>query len=336
MPYIRCSPSGANSQEVSAHCSTRCSSQEKLKYGHPESSAHWQRRVGWAWRLRVGKSTKCVYVCQSLNSHYFHIIGDGHQPNSRGLYTHCKDSYQRWDDHPQYSDIWPWHMCVFQHIHPRICIMCLPFADRMSLQDLACRLKERGQHLVSCLVGWKQVGKRDPLMMEIYGAHHVPHLFPGQGGIGGVTRARMNENDWGGVFALISLMIVMFLLWKWTQGLPCPKELHFVGPLFATSNVQKGTNVLRTPPRSFKGHPVKMSWILFNKNTALETKLYRSGKENIRWKKFRRKTLKIVFSKNCIINTGPKQKNHKQFVPILKRGVMKENTSDMNHEILVG
>ena len=23
----------------------------------------------------------------------FHIIGDGHQPNSRGLYTHYKDSY---------------------------------------------------------------------------------------------------------------------------------------------------------------------------------------------------------------------------------------------------
>ena len=31
-------------------------------------------------------------VCQGLNSHYFHIIGDGHQPNSRGLYTHYKDS----------------------------------------------------------------------------------------------------------------------------------------------------------------------------------------------------------------------------------------------------
>ena len=24
------------------------------------------------------------YVCQGLNSHYFHIIGDGHQPNSMG------------------------------------------------------------------------------------------------------------------------------------------------------------------------------------------------------------------------------------------------------------
>ena len=33
-----------------------------------------------------------IHVCQGLNSHYFHIIGDGHQPNSRGLYTHYKDS----------------------------------------------------------------------------------------------------------------------------------------------------------------------------------------------------------------------------------------------------
>ena len=31
-------------------------------------------------------------MCRGLNSHDFHIIGDGHQPNSRGLYTHYKDS----------------------------------------------------------------------------------------------------------------------------------------------------------------------------------------------------------------------------------------------------
>ena len=29
-----------------------------------------------------------LYMCQGLNPYYFHIIGDGHQPNSRGLYTH--------------------------------------------------------------------------------------------------------------------------------------------------------------------------------------------------------------------------------------------------------
>ena len=33
-----------------------------------------------------------VDMCQGLNSHFFRIIGDGHQPNSRGLYTHYKDS----------------------------------------------------------------------------------------------------------------------------------------------------------------------------------------------------------------------------------------------------
>ena len=50
------------------------------------------------------------YMCQGLNSHYFHIIGDGHQPNGRGSHTDYKDSYWRWDDHPQYSDFWPWHI----------------------------------------------------------------------------------------------------------------------------------------------------------------------------------------------------------------------------------
>ena len=33
-----------------------------------------------------------IHMCQGLNSHYFHIIGDGHQPNSRGFYTHYRDS----------------------------------------------------------------------------------------------------------------------------------------------------------------------------------------------------------------------------------------------------
>ena len=37
-------------------------------------------------------SIACLDMCQGLNSHHFHIIGDGHQPNSRGLYTHYKDS----------------------------------------------------------------------------------------------------------------------------------------------------------------------------------------------------------------------------------------------------
>ncbi len=43
--------------------------------------------------LFVEAAGNWFHVCQGLNSHYFHIIGDGHQPNSRGLYTHYKDSY---------------------------------------------------------------------------------------------------------------------------------------------------------------------------------------------------------------------------------------------------
>ena len=41
------------------------------------------------------------------------------------------------------------------------CIMCLPVArSRMrDLQDLACRLKERGQHLASCLCGMETGGQ---------------------------------------------------------------------------------------------------------------------------------------------------------------------------------
>ncbi len=37
----------------------------------------------WFWDV----STKCwTYMSQGLNSHYFHIIGDGHQPKSVGVY----------------------------------------------------------------------------------------------------------------------------------------------------------------------------------------------------------------------------------------------------------
>ena len=33
-----------------------------------------------------------IHVCWGLDSHWFPVVGDGHQPNSRGLYTHYKDS----------------------------------------------------------------------------------------------------------------------------------------------------------------------------------------------------------------------------------------------------
>ena len=34
-----------------------------------------------------------------------HRIGDGHQPNSKGLYSHYKDSLLKVDDHPQYKEL---------------------------------------------------------------------------------------------------------------------------------------------------------------------------------------------------------------------------------------
>ena len=40
----------------------------------------------------VVTGTGKVYVPGSKTPKNFHIIGDGHQPNTRGLYTHCKDS----------------------------------------------------------------------------------------------------------------------------------------------------------------------------------------------------------------------------------------------------
>ena len=49
---------------------------------------------GKSYKGQINFILACIiqYMCQGLNSHYFHIIGDGHQPNSRGLYTHYKDS----------------------------------------------------------------------------------------------------------------------------------------------------------------------------------------------------------------------------------------------------
>ncbi len=48
------------------------------------------------WRLKVFVSFvawwEASHVCWGLNSHYIHVKGDGHQPNSRGLYTHYEDS----------------------------------------------------------------------------------------------------------------------------------------------------------------------------------------------------------------------------------------------------
>ena len=72
-------------------------------FGINELKSSLSRHLGIPWQFfgqvtLVFKSAKgimryfsCILsldhlqMCQGLNSHYFHIIGDGHQPNSRGL-----------------------------------------------------------------------------------------------------------------------------------------------------------------------------------------------------------------------------------------------------------
>ena len=63
-------------------------------------------------------------MCQGLNSHYFHIIGDGHQPNSRGLYTHYKDSLLKvgWPS-PIYRLLTMAHMVGSFLIPPWCCLL---------------------------------------------------------------------------------------------------------------------------------------------------------------------------------------------------------------------
>ena len=45
-------------------------------------------------------------MCWGLNSHYFHIVGDDHEPNNVVI----RIPYYRWDDHPQYREFRPWHI----------------------------------------------------------------------------------------------------------------------------------------------------------------------------------------------------------------------------------
>ena len=39
-----------------------------------------------------GFQTYPKYMCWGLESHCFHVVRDVHQPNSRGVYAHYKDS----------------------------------------------------------------------------------------------------------------------------------------------------------------------------------------------------------------------------------------------------
>ena len=63
-----------------------------FSYGNVVSPSDFQLRATFFGCISDRSPIRNDDMCQGLNSHYFHIIGDGHQPNSRGLYTHYKDS----------------------------------------------------------------------------------------------------------------------------------------------------------------------------------------------------------------------------------------------------
>lgn len=134
----------------------------------------------------------------------------------------------------------------------------LPVAQsRMrDLQDLACRLKERGQHLASCLCGMETGGQtrsynpKRPRQGRFTLYIHCGYLF--------LPRKDMlpffpncyqsqNESHWS------VWWLWCFCFRKWTQSLPFPKELLFFGSLFAMSNVSEGTS--SGPQPHLSGHP---------------------------------------------------------------------------------
>ena len=109
-------------------------------------------------------------------------------------------------------------MRVFQHTHlAKMHHGSLPVArSRMrDLQDLACRLKERGQHLASCLCGMETGGQTrsyNPQKTQARTIHLVYSLwvsFPSKKGYATIFPDQLPEPEW---VALVSLMLVMFLL----------------------------------------------------------------------------------------------------------------------------
>ena len=57
------------------------------------------------WKQDMSLIYIYIYVCQGLNSHYFHIIGDGKINPIVGVYIPIiRIPIKRWDDHPQYCD----------------------------------------------------------------------------------------------------------------------------------------------------------------------------------------------------------------------------------------
>lgn len=68
------------------------------------------------WHLHVTHLSETdeteYHLCWGLSSHRFPVVRDGHHPTSTGVYTTTmRTPYLRWDDHPQYHEFRPWHIC---------------------------------------------------------------------------------------------------------------------------------------------------------------------------------------------------------------------------------
>ena len=76
-------------------------------------------------------------MCWGLNTQYFHIVGDGHQLNTRGLAIVRIPDY-RWDDHPQYRELIDPGTYPFVHFFI-VWGFLLPFLE-LVCWDLVCKL----------------------------------------------------------------------------------------------------------------------------------------------------------------------------------------------------
>ena len=62
------------------------------------------------WHLHVTHLSETdeteYHLCWGLSSHWFPVVRDGHHPTSTGVYTTTmRIPYLRWDDHPQYKEL---------------------------------------------------------------------------------------------------------------------------------------------------------------------------------------------------------------------------------------
>ena len=92
----------------------------------PWARSHGLRMMRMGMLIIVELEDHINHMCLGLNSHDFHIIGDGHQSNSRGLYTNYKDflsKYWRLDGHRLYRDFGPWHISgwIWTTVHSLRC-----------------------------------------------------------------------------------------------------------------------------------------------------------------------------------------------------------------------